>query len=169
MTLPAPQLLSASHDVSAFDCGYPALDLWLQHKALANQERRASRTYVVVEGRSVRAYYSLAAGSIEHADAISRLRRNMPNPIPMALLGRLAVDRRIQGKGFGHGLLKDALQRMIQAADFLAIRGVVVDAIDDPAKAFYERFGFRPSPAMPLKLMITLEDAERALKEARQE
>ncbi len=163
MTLAAPRPLTADHDISAFDCGAPVLDLWLKRHALLNQERRASRTFVVVEGLQVVGYYSLAAGSVARAEAIGRLRRNMPDPVPMALLGRLAVDRRAQGGGIGHGLLKDALSRVIQAAELLAVRGVMVDALDEGARAFYARFGFRPSPVSPLKLMIGLEEAEREL------
>ena len=167
MTLSAPQLLTAAHDVSEFDCGHSTLDHWLKQHALSNQERRASRTYVVVQEPQVKAYYSMSAGSIAHEHATGRIRRNMPDPVPMALLGRLAVDRSIQGRGYGYGLLKDALSRVILAADLLAVRGVLVDAIDDEAKAFYMKFGFVPSPTLSLKLMITLEQAERAMRDGR--
>lgn len=167
MTLSAPQLLIAAHDVSEFDCGHPTLDYWLRQHALLNQERRASRTYVVLKERTVKAYYSMAAGSIAHEHATGRIRRNMPDPVPVALLGRLAVDRSIQGRGYGLGLLKDALSRVVLAADLLAVRGVLVDAIDDEAKRFYVKFGFVASPTLSLRLMITLEQAELAMREAR--
>mgnify|MGYP000871682102 CR=1 FL=1 len=161
MSFSAPELLTAAHDVSRFDCGTPALNTWLQKHALANQDSRAARTFVVCSGKRVVGYYALAAGSVVHAEATGRVRRNMPEPIPMALLGRLAVDKSAQGFGIGAGLLKDALLRVLQASDLLGIRGIMVDALDDTAKRFYERHGFRPSVALPLKLMITLREVER--------
>lgn len=166
VTLSAPEPLTADHDVSGFDCCEAALDDWLRRHALANQSRRASRTFVVCEGKPVVGYYSLAAGSMLHAEATGKLRRNMPEPVPMALLGRLAVDRRGQGSGIGAALLKDALVRVIRAADLLGVRGVMVDALTDEARAFYEKFGFRPSPSLPMKLMISLGEAERELAKA---
>lgn len=168
MAFSAPLLLTRNHDLTPFDSGNPTLNLWLQRHALSNQERRASRTYAVIEASSiVIAYYSLAAGSVTHAETTSKVRRNMPDPIPVALLGRLAVDGRFHSAGLGHGLLKDAVLRVLQAADLLAIRGMLVDAIDEPAKAFYERFGFRPSPVAPMKLMISIEEAEAAIRTER--
>ncbi|MEQ1717453.1 MAG: GNAT family N-acetyltransferase [Hyphomicrobium sp.] len=164
MSFSAPELLTAAHDVSRFDCGTPSLNIWLQQHALANQETRAARTFVVCTGKRVVGYYALAAGSVVHTEATGRLRRNMPDPVPMALLGRLAVDKSAQGFGIGAGLLKDAGLRVLQAADLLGIRGILVDALDDKAKGFYERFGFRPSTALPLKLMVTLQEIERSVK-----
>lgn len=164
MTLTEPLLITAEHDASDFDCGHSALDHWLKIHAWPNEARRASRTFVVVQDRTIKAYYLIAAGAISHEHATGRVRRNMPDPVPMALLGRLAVDRTIQGRGYGHGLLKDALSRIVLAADLIAVRGVLVDAIDDTAKSFYMKFGFSPSPVLPMKLMITLEQAERAMR-----
>lgn len=166
MTTSPPVLLESSHDVAGFDCGYPILDNWLERHALANQQRRASRTYVACDGVRVVGYYALAAGAVAHADAPGRVRRNMPDPVPMAILARLAVDRRSQGAGVGIGLLKDAMTRVVHAADLIGIRGLLVDAIDDRARAFYQRFGFVPSPVSPLKLMITIEEVMRELKKA---
>ena len=163
MTFFAPELLGAAHDTSTFDCGVSALDEWLKHRALPNQMSGASRTYVVSREQFVVGYYALAAGNVAHAQAPGRIRRNMPDPIPMMVLGRLAIDRSAQGQGLGHGLLKDAVLRVMQAAHIVGIRGILVDAIDDTARAFYERFGFHRSSAIPLKLMITLEEAQRAL------
>jgi GNAT superfamily N-acetyltransferase len=118
---------------------------------------------VVSRDQFVVGYYALAAGNVAHAQAPGSIRRNMPDPIPMMVLGRLAIDRSAQGQGLGHGLLKDAVLRVMQAAHIVGIRGILVDAIDDTARAFYERFGFHRSSAIPLKLMITLEEAQRAL------
>jgi GNAT superfamily N-acetyltransferase len=159
----APELLVAAHDTSAFDCGVHALDEWLKRRALVNQMSGASRTYVISREQVVVGYYALAAGGVAHAEAPGRMRRNMPDPIPMMVLGRLAIDRSIQAQGLGHGLLKDAVLRVVQAAHIVGVRGVLVDAIDETARAFYEKYGFRRSAALPLKLMITLEEAQRAV------
>lgn len=163
MTFSAPELLVAAHDTSAFDCGVPPLDEWLKRRALNNQTSGASRTYVVSKQQVVIGYYALAAGSVAHTEAHGRMRRNMPDPIPMMVLGRLAIDRSAQGQGLGHGLLKDAVLRVVQAAHIVGIRGILVDAIDETARTFYEKYGFHRSAAFPLKLMITLEEVQRAL------
>jgi len=163
VTFGAPELLTSVHDLGAFDCGLPALDDWLKRRALTNQGSGASRTYVVCRGQAVVGYYALAAGSIEHSEAPGRIKRNMPDPVPMMVLARLAVDRSVQGQRLGKGLLKDAILRVIQAAEIVGIRGVLVNAIDDTARALYERYGFRRSATFPLKLMITLTEARRML------
>lgn len=121
---------------------------------------------MVCRGKQVVGYYALAAGSVIHAEATGKLRRNMPDPVPMALLGRLAVDRSVHGFGIGAGLLKDALLRVLAASDLLGVRGIVVDALDEDAKSFYERFGFRASKALPLKLMITLDEVRRIVSKS---
>lgn len=166
MSVSAPAPLSAEHDLEHFDCGHASLNAWLQRRALSNQERRAARTFVVCEGRRVVGYYALAAGSVVHSEATGNLRRNMPDPVPMALLGRLAVDLSMRGKGLGVGMLQDAVMRILQASDTLGVRGILVDAIDENAKAFYMRFGFRPSAVMPMKLMVTLTEIQRALEKS---
>ena len=123
----------------------------------------ASRTYVIAEGRRVVGYYSLAAGSVLHETATGRVRRNMPDPVPVALLGRLAIDRDWQGRGLGAALLRDAVLRVIGAAETIGVRALLVHAISDEARAFYERWGFRPSPIEPMTLMITIEEAQNML------
>jgi GNAT superfamily N-acetyltransferase len=163
VTLASPELLTAAHDASAFDCGIPSLDEWLSGRALANQRAGATRTYVVCRGQLVVGYYSLAAGSIAHAEAPGRIKRNMPDPVPMMVLVRLAVDRSTQGHGLGAGLLQDAVLRVMQAAGIVGVRGILVDAVDDKARAFYERFGFRRSTVFPLKLKIAIDEAQRML------
>jgi len=163
VTLTAPELFTAAHDASAFDCGLSSLGEWLKRRALANQGAGASRTYVVCRGQAIVGYYALAAGGIEHAEAPGRVKRYMPDPVPMMVLARLAVDRSVQGQGLGAGLLKDAVLRVMQAADIVGVRGILVDAVDDTVRAFYERFGFRPSTTFPLKVMITLAEAQRML------
>ena len=161
--LPAPERLTSTHVVNEFDSGAPQLDDWLRRRALRNEAEAASRTYVVGQGHRVVAFYCLANGVVLQAGAPGRVRRNMPDPIPVMVLGRLAVDHRFQGRGLGGALLRDALLRTLQAADIAGIRAILVHAKDDRAKAFYERSGFLPSPIDPLTLMLPLKDARAAL------
>ncbi len=159
----APEHLTAQHDLAAFDSGTPALDDWLKRRALANEETGGSRTYVVCVGRRVIGYYALATGGVAHEGAPGRIRRNMPDPIPVMVLGRLAVDRGYQDRGLGAGLLRDAILRTLQAAELGGIRAILVHAISEEAKRFYERSGFIVSPMDPMTLMITIADARKAL------
>jgi predicted N-acetyltransferase YhbS len=158
-----PEPLAAHHEVDAFTSGMESLDLWLKHRALKNQVTGASRTFVVCDGRRVLAYYALASNGVATDAAPGRFRRNMPDPIPVAILGRLAVDQSQQGRGIGRALVRDAGQRLVQAADILGIRGMVVHALTMDAKAFYERVGFEPSPLDPMTLMVTLNDLTACL------
>lgn len=155
----APALLADHHDLATFDSGVASLDDWLRRRARANQASGASRTYVVCESEKVVGFYCLSSGALAVIEAPGNLRRNMPDPIPMAVLGRLAVDRRRQGEGLGVALLQDAVLRTAQAADILGIRGLMVHAISDEAKAFYERYGFRAAPANPMLLVLSLKKA----------
>jgi len=159
----APEKLRPDHDLSSFDSGTPVLDDWLRRRALPNQESGASRTYVVCAGRRVVGYYALAAGAIAQGEATGRTRRNMPDPVPVMVIGRLAIDSGFQGRGLGRALLRDAVLRTLQAADIAGIRAMLVHAISEDAKRFYERCGFRPSPVDPMTLMITMRDARQAL------
>ena len=131
-----PAALTAEHDLSGFDCGEPALNDWLRHRALKN-ESRFSRTYVVCRGREVIGYYCLSAGAVERGDAPGRVRRNAPDAIPVSILGRLAVDRAHAGKGLGAELLADALFRIAAAAQSIGIAVMMVQAKDDAARRFY--------------------------------
>ena len=158
LTLTAPEPLTVHHDCSAFACGRAILDTWLKHRALANQASGASRTFVVCDPRRVVAYYAVASSAVAVEAATGRLRRNMPDPIPVVVLARLAVDRVYQGRGLGRALLQDAGRRVLAAAESIGIRGLLVHALDESAKAFYERLGFDPSPLDPMTLMITLAD-----------
>jgi GNAT superfamily N-acetyltransferase len=159
----APEHLTAAHDVSAFDSGVPGLDDWLRKHALANEDTGGSRTYVVRTGARVVGYYALATGGVAQAQATGRVRRNMPDPVPVMILGRLAVDRNWQGRNLGASLLRDAILRTLQAAEIGGIRAILVDAISEDAKRFYERHGFRVSPIDPMVLMITIADAKKGL------
>jgi GNAT superfamily N-acetyltransferase len=159
-----PEHLGPQHELSAFDSGVPALDDWLKRRALANEDRGASRTYVVhAEDLRVVGYYALASGAVAVERAPGRIRRNMPDPVPVMVLGRLAVDRSLQGQGLGRGLLRDAIFRTLQAAAIAGIRALLVHAISEDAKRFYQRCGFVESPMDPMTLMITLADAEKSL------
>jgi GNAT superfamily N-acetyltransferase len=161
--LAAPEPLALDHELDAFESGVTTLDDWLRRRARRNEADGASRTFVICAGRRVVGYYSLAAGSILHAAAIGKVRRNMPDPVPVLLLGRLAVDRKWRGKGLGADLLADAILRAIGAAESVGVRAILVHAISEGAKSFYERHGFRPSPIEPMTLMITIAEAQRTL------
>lgn len=152
----APVLLTGAYDLAVFSCGQPSLDAWLQERALANQNTGASRTYVVVEGRRVVGYYALAAGSVAASEAPGKIRRNMPDPVPVMILGRLAVDRAWQGRGLGADLLHDAVLRTLQAARIGGIRALLVHALDERAAAFYLRSGFSASVVRPLTLFLPI-------------
>ncbi len=161
----SPRPIRAEDLLAAFDSGIPALDDWLRQRALDNEVSGASRTYVICgEGNLVVGYYCLAAGSIEPSIAPGRVRRNMPSPIPVVVLGRLAVDKDRQGQGIGVGLLQDAIRRTLRAAEIAGIRAIVVHAVDEAAARFYERQGFLRSPALPLTLVVRLKDAAAALR-----
>jgi GNAT superfamily N-acetyltransferase len=161
--LSAPQPFGPKHEAAAFASGVEQLDDWLKRHALRNEVDGGSRTLVVCAGNRVVGYYSLAAGSVQHGAATGRVRRNMPNPIPVVLLGRLAIDRTWQGRGIGADLLRDAVLRTLSVAETIGVRAILVHAISDAAKAFYERHGFRVSPVEPLTLMITLAETRRML------
>lgn len=158
MTLEAPQPIDETHDISLFDSGVPALDDWLKRRARANQASGASRTYAVCENQRVIAYYALASGGVDIGAAPGRVRRNMPDPLPIVVLGRLAIERPHQKRGLGRVLVQDASRRVLQAADIIGIRGIVVHAISAEAKAFYLALGFEVSPLQPMTLMATLAD-----------
>ena len=160
MTAPelhAPVPLRADHDISGFSCQHDSLNSWLVKRALANGASGASRTYVVCSGKQlVVGYYALAAGSLATLAAPSRLRRNMPDPLPLIVLGRLAVDSDWTGRGIGRGLLKDAVLRSMQAAELIGVRALLCHALDHEAKAFYLKHGFVESPLDPLTVLLGL-------------
>lgn len=158
-SLSPPEPLAVDHELESFDSGIAPLDDWLKRRARRNELEGASRTFVVCAGRRVVGYYSLAAGSVSHRVAIGKIRRNMPDPVPVVLLGRLAIDRAWQGKGLGADLLRDVAVRTLAAAEIIGARAILAHAISSDAKAFYEKHGFRPSPIEPMTLMVTIEEA----------
>ena len=157
MLIQSPEPLAAGHDFADFDCGEAVLDDWLKHRALANHLSGASRTFVVTDGEHrVLGYYALAAGAVAHHEATGAVRRNMPDPIPVMVLARLAVDRKAQGRHLGAALLRDAVLRSVAVAQDTGVRALLVHALNETAKRFYEHYGFQPSPVHPLTLMMRL-------------
>ena len=151
--------LQASHALDAFDCGDYDLNRYLNRHALINQLAGMSVTYVGLADQTVIGYYSLAAGSVSHTEAPERVKEGMPRyPIPVALLARLAVDRKWQQQGVGKALLKNAMLGVLRAADEIGIRAILVHAKDDTARTFYEKFDFVQSPTDRLHLFIPLKD-----------
>lgn len=157
--LRAPALLSDDHLIDSFASGAPTLDCWLKRKARANQASGASRTYVLCRGRQVVGFYALAAGSVGHDLAPRKLRRNMPDPVPVIVLGRLAVDSSEQGNGLGPALLRDAVLRITAAAHEVGIAAILVHALNERAKAFYVEAGFAETAVEPMTLFLRIDDA----------
>ena len=161
--LSAPTPLLATHVTDEFDCGEPALNDWLRKRALKNENSGASRTFVVCQDNHVMGYYVLATGSVMHKQAPSKVRRNMPDPVPVMILGRLAVSKNMQSAGLGRGLLRDAILRTLGVSKQAGIKALLVHALSDAAHKFYIQCGFIESPLDPMILMITLKDAEQQL------
>ena len=157
-----PELLADHHDIRNFHSAEASLDKWLKRQALANQVSGASRTYIVCEDKLVIGYYALASGVVAVESATGRFRRNMPSPIPVAVLARLAVDLSWLGRGIGRAMFRDAARRVEHAADAIGIRGIVVHAISEEAENVYVALGFDPSPREPMTLMVTLADVRAA-------
>jgi len=159
--------ISESHDVSQFDCGaHESLNDWLKRFALTNQNNESARTYIVDRSGSVVGYYSISAGSVSVEEAPSRVAKGLArHPIPIILLARLAVDSEEKGTGLGKALLKDALLRIAHAADIVGARAVLVHAIDQQARKFYQHFGFEPSPLHELQLMLLMKDLRKSIEE----
>src|SRR5579864_1750543 len=163
--LSSVEAISESHDVSRFDCGaHESLNDWLKRFAFTNQKNESARTYVVHRNGSVVGYYSISAGSVSLEESSPRAAKGLArHSIPVILLARLAVDKDEKGTGLGKALLKDALARIAQAADIVGARAVLVHAIDEQARKFYEHFDFEPSPTHELQLMLLMKDLRQAL------
>lgn len=159
MSLPlsAPRPLATTHILDEFACGEVSLDEWLKRRALTNQLSGASRTFVVADqdGR-VHGYYAMAAGAVSHRAATSAVRRNMPDPVPVIVLARLAIDQRAHGIKLGGALLQDAVHRAVAVSQNAGVRALLVHALHERAKAFYEYYGFQASPLHPMTLMLRL-------------
>lgn len=162
-SIDSPVHITPEHDVADFTSVAPELNHWLKKRALKNQIEGATQTYVVCAEGKVIGFYSLAVGAIAHQEAIGRVKRNMPDPVPAMLLGRLAVDENFEKRGIGPGLLKDGVLRTLQAADIAGLRAIFVNARDEKAASFYRYFGFAASRGDPLLLMVKLGDIKATL------
>lgn len=163
--LRAPEPLSDIHQLNAFTSGAPTLDGWLQRKARINQISGASRTYVICRGDQVVGFYAVAAGSVSHDLLPRKLKQNMPDPIPVIVLGRLAIDLTEQGNGLGRALLRDAVLRVSAAAHEVGIAAILVHALNDRAKAFYIGSGFAETAVEPMTLIARISDIKALLGE----
>ena len=158
------QKLTASHQVETFDCGTEALNQYLHRFAWLNQRNNAAQTYVAVKGQTVLGFYTLAVGSVLHAQAPGRIQKGLAKyPVPVMILARLAVEQRTQGQGLGKALLKDALLRTVEAAEIAGIRALLVHAKDRSAKDWYEQFDFEPSPTDEYHLFLLMKDVKALL------
>ena len=154
--------LRPEHSIEGFDCGREELNRYLLRYAWANQQAGAAQTYVGLAGNAIVGYHTLAVGQVSREEAPARLTKGLArHPVPILLLARLAVDRRWQGQGVGKALLKDAMQRTLQAADIAGIRAFAVHAKDNEAPSFYQKFDFIPSPTDPMHLFVLLKDVRR--------
>ena len=163
-----PEPLDARHDIRGFDCGVESLNRWLEKHAAQAAAVGSARTFVVHDDEqgSVVGFHALTAASVTHDEATTRAAKGMPrHPIPAALLARLAVDTTVQGRGVGAWLLRDAMLRTLNAAESMGIRVLLVHAIDEKARAFYERHGFEQSPTDPLNLQMLIKDIRAAVDE----
>jgi len=156
LNLTTPSPITADKKLINFDSGEASLDEWLKKRALKNHVLGASRCFVVCSGLDVIGYYSLSAGAISHETALKSMRRNMPDPLPILLLGRLAVDNRYHNKGIGQALLRDALIRAVNVSVDAGVFAILVHALTDQAKLFYLSCGFIESPIQPMTLMMTI-------------
>ena len=163
--LKPPLPITADIGLADFDSGELSLNEWLKKRALKNNAAGASRCFVLCNGKTVIGYYSLSAGAISHETAPKSMRRNMPNPLPVLLLGRLAVDKRYHNKGIGQALLRDAMIRAVNVSSDAGIFAILVHALNDPAKQFYLSRGFVESPLQPMTLMMTIETVRSILAE----
>jgi ribosomal protein S18 acetylase RimI-like enzyme len=163
--LRAPEPLNDTHRIETFTSGASTLDGWLQRKARVNQLSGASRTYVVCRGEQVVGFYALAAGSISHDHLPRKLKQNMPDPIPVIVLGRLAIDLTEQGNGLGRALLRDAVLRVSAAAREVGVAAILVHALNERAKAYYIGCGFAETAVEPMTLIVRIADIKALLGE----
>ncbi len=160
--------LRREHDLTKFDCGNATLNAWLRKYVWTNQQADSGKTYIALAGNLVVGYYALTTGSAHKHESPERVRKGLANhPIGIVILARLAVDRTAQSKGLGKALLFDALTRIEEAAEIVAVRAVLVHAIDEEAKRFYEHFEFEPSPVDPFQLFLLIKDLRKALKSSK--
>lgn len=158
-----PRPISDIDDAATFDSGEPTLDDYLRNRALGNHVGGGSRCFVTCRDGRIVGYYALASGAVAHKECAGKYRRNMPDPIPVILLSRLAIDRKHQGCGLGENMLRDAIARSVQVAEQIGVRAILVHALHDEARRFYTRYQFEPSPTDPLHLMLLIKDAKASV------
>ena len=158
-----PRPLGSKDDLAEFDSGGPSLDDWLRKRAITNQAAGASRCFVTCRDARVVGYYALATGSVQRLEASRLIGQGMPEPIPVVLLGRLAVDRKEQGRSLGSNLLRDAITRTVEAAEIIGVRALLVHTPNERARDFYLHHDFEPSPTDPLHLMLLIKDARKTV------
>jgi GNAT superfamily N-acetyltransferase len=156
-----PSQLVEGLDLESFDCGVDSLNDWLKRRAVKNEQSWASRTYVLCEDRRVIGYYCLATGAVDRDEVPNPLQRNMPDPIPVLVLGRLAVDLRHHKRGLGRALLRDAILRAMEVAEIAGTAALLVHALSEHAREFYLSCGFIPSPLQPMTLCLMLKTVSR--------
>ena len=161
--LNAPEALNKYHIIDEFDCGIVSLNDWLKDRALKNEIMGASRTYVACVENRVVAYYAIATGAVRQEDAPGNIRRNMPDPISVMVICRLAVDTHWQDKGLGGDMLSNAVKCILNASDIVGSRSIIVHALSDNARRFYEHYGFLSSPSDPMDLMISIKEVKEKL------
>lgn len=166
MGITAPQPLTIDHNLDQFSCGKQVLDDWLRNTALKNHSQGGSRTFVITDEETNRVigYYCISTGSIEHNKITGKFKRNMPDPIPVILLGRLAVDVDYANRGIGTGLMKDCYKRVVSISTEVGVRAILVHAIDDESRQYYLKLGFSESPIQSHTLMIRVKDIVTALE-----
>jgi GNAT superfamily N-acetyltransferase len=160
--LGAPVPIAQAHRVGDFACDRVELDDFLRNRALKT-EGKTARTYVVCQGETVVGFYAIAMGSVQRGQAPGKLRRNAPEQLPVAILARMGVDNRLKGHGLGRALIKDALQRILQASTIIGARAVLVHAIDEEVRPFYLKYGFVAYPADSRTLFLPIETLADAM------
>lgn len=165
MALSAPVPLAEHHDLDEFNCSESSLNEWLKKRARSNAAGGASQVFVCSDDndKKILAYYSLSASSVIHAELPGRVRRNMPDPLPVVLLGRLAVDMSLEGKGVGQSLFKDAAHRVNQAADLIGVAAIIVHPISEKAHAFWVKRGFVDCPGEQRMMVVTMKDVRAVI------
>lgn len=159
----APERLSEQHKTNSFNCGDNNLNDWLNKQAIKNQNSGASRTFVVSKNDVVIGYYTLAGGSVERMSAPGNVSRNMPDPIPVIVLGRLAIDKKLQGQKLGSALLKDAMLRTLSISLDIGVRALLVHAISPEAKSFYLSYGFQESKFDDMTLFLSVKQIKSSI------
>ncbi len=158
-----PELLSTEHQLDQFDCGNKLLNDWLVKRAISNQKSGASRTFVICRRKQVVGYYALSSGSVERISVPKSISRNMPESVPVLVLGRLAIDESCQRKRLGASLLKNALLRTCHVSNSIGVRALLMHAISDQARRFYMNYGFIESPSDPMTLLLSVKHIQQHL------